>query len=184
VGRRDRPLRGDAARAAITSSTGIDPDLDADDQPSSVDRHRDGGALRSIWPSIHWCAVAFIGIGGFAGGLSRYGIDRAWVSASGSFPWATLVINTSGAFALALLLALALERFPANRYLRPALGTGFCGAYTTFSSVTVSTDQLAAHGHAMVAAIYVLTSLLAGLAAALVGILIGRSLGARGARPA
>jgi len=40
------------------------------------------------------------------------------------------------------------EVLPPTTYVRPLLGTGFCGAWTTFSSITASTDQLAAHEHA------------------------------------
>ena len=116
-----------------------------------------------------------IGAGGFAGGLARYGIGVAWPSAPGGFPWATFTINTSGAFALALLLVVALEMLPPTPYLRPALGTGFCGAYTTFSTVTVASDQLAGHGHAGLALAYVGASIGAGLAATLLGLAIGRT---------
>jgi fluoride exporter len=152
----------------------IDPDLDQTD-PADSER-------RSRWPRIHWWSVAVIGIGGFAGGLARYGIGQAWPTPSGTFPWATFAINTSGAFVLALLLILALEVLPPTTYLRPALGTGFCGAYTTFSSVATASNQLAAHGHVNVAAAYVAISLFAGLAATSLGIVIGRSIAASQAK--
>jgi CrcB protein len=122
-----------------------------------------------------WRVIAAVGIGGFGGGLARYGIDVAWTEPAGTFPWATFVINASGAFVLALVLVIGLELLPSRRLLRPALGTGFCGGYTTFSTLAVDTDRLAAHGHAGLAAVYVLTSVFVGLAATVVGIGIGRS---------
>lgn len=158
----------------------LDPDLDQDEderhratgrQPSRLDAER-----RSRWPRIHWRSAAVIGLGGFAGGLARYGIGLAWVTPTGAFPWATFAINTSGAFVLSLLLILVLEVLPPTTYLRPAIGTGFCGAYTTFSSVATATDQLAAHGHADVAALYVAASVFTGLAAAAIGVVLGRSI--------
>jgi CrcB protein len=152
----------------------VDPDLDP---PGSSDTGRG-----SRWPQIHWWSVAVIGVGGFAGGLARYGIGQAWPTPSGRFPWATFAINTTGAFVLALLLILVLEVLPPMTYLRPALGTGFCGAYTTFSSVATASDQLAAHGHVNVAAAYVAISLFAGLAATSLGIVLGRAIAANQAR--
>jgi CrcB protein len=167
----------------------LDPDLDeaadqphhhqADPQPGPFDTSR-----TSRWPRIHWRSVAVIGAGGFVGGLTRYGIGLAWVAPTGTFPWATFAINTSGAFLLGLLLVLVLEVLPPTTYLRPALGTGFCGAYTTFSSVATATDQLTAHGHANVAAAYVAASVFTGLAATSFGIVLGRSIAANQARRA
>lgn len=163
----------------------IDPDIDAaeDHRPS---RRASGGPFaplpRSRWPRIHWASVAMVGVGGFAGGLVRYGVGLGWPTPAGTFPWATFTVNTAGAFILATLLVLVLEVLPPTTYLRPALGTGFCGALTTFSSVAVSVDQLAAHGHADVAASYVIVSLVAGLAAASFGIVLGRSIAASRAK--
>jgi CrcB protein len=166
----------------------LDPDLDQSEDERHHSPDRQSGPFdtqrRSRWPRIHWRSVAVIGAGGFVGGLARYGIGLAWVSPAGTFPWATFAINTSGAFVLSLLLVLVLEVLPPTTYLRPAIGTGFCGAYTTFSSVATATDQLAAHGHANLAALYVAASLFTGLAAASFGIVLGRSIAANQSRRA
>lgn len=122
--------------------------------------------------------MAAVAAGGFFGGLVRYLVGLALPTATGGYPWATLIVNTAGAFILALLLILVLEVLPPTTYLRPVLGTGFCGALTTFSSVATGADQLVAHGHAATAAGYVALSLLAGLAAASLGIVLGRALAA------
>jgi len=79
---------------------------------------------------------------------------------------------------LALLVIVVLEVLPSPAYLRPMIGTGFCGALTTFSSVAVDADQLATHGHAGLAAGYVAASVFAGLAAASFGMVLGRSIAA------
>lgn len=158
----------------------VDPDVDAAEDA----RHRPAGATpaapfargrRSRLPRIHWATVAAVFVGGFFGGLARYGVTLALPAASGTFPWAIFAVNTAGAFILAVLLILVLEVLPPSTYLRPTLGTGFCGALTTFSSVAVGVDQLAAHGHAALAAGYLFASLAAGLAAASFGIVLGRS---------
>lgn len=164
----------------------LDPDLNpAEDAPHHPPA-RAGGPFprtaRSRWPRIHWYSVAAIGAGGFAGGLARYGIGLAWVSPAGAFPWATFVVNTSGAFLLALLLVLVLDVLPPSTYLRPALGTGFCGAFTTFSSVALAADQLTSAGRADIALLYVAAGVFTGLAAASFGIVLGRSIAANQAR--
>ncbi len=87
-------------------------------------------------------------------------------------------MNTSGALILGLLLVLVLEVLPPTRYVRALVGTGFCGALTTFSSVATGVDQLVAHGHAALAGGYVAGSLAAGLAAGSFGMTIGRSIAA------
>jgi CrcB protein len=156
--------RADAFRA-------VPVDLDLDE---AARRGRD----RSRWPRIHWATVAAVAVGGFAGGLARYGIGLAWPTPVGEFPWAIWVVNTSGAFILGLVLVVVLEVLPPTRYVRALVGTGFCGALTTFSSVAADGDQLAAHGHAGLAVGYVLASVAAGLAAALIGIALGRTMAA------
>lgn len=165
------------------SNLPMDPDLDrAEDERHRSTRTADGPfspGLRPRWPRIHWRTIGAIGAGGFFGGLARYGVGLAWDTRAGAFPWPTFAINTSGAFALALLLVLVLEVLPPTTYLRPALGTGFCGAYTTFSSVALATDQLTAQGLAHVAALYVAASVFAGLSATSSGIVLGRSIAAR-----
>jgi CrcB protein len=119
--------------------------------------------------------VLVVAAGGLAGGLARYGAGLAWPSPAGAFPWPTWLVNTSGSFVLALTLVLVIDMLrPA--YVRPLVGTGFCGAFTTFSSVVTTSDELAAHGHLGTAAAYLSGSLAGGLAAAAFGVIIGRSL--------
>lgn len=161
----------------------LDPDVDTTEDR----RHRSGtGAAtgvfarprRSRWPRIHWLTVLAVAGGGFFGGLVRYAVGLALPAPHGGFPWSIFLVNTAGAFLLALLLVLVLEVLPPTTYLRPVLGTGFCGALTTFSSVATGVDQLVARGHAATAVGYVVASLLAGLAAASFGIVLGRSIAA------
>jgi len=119
--------------------------------------------------------IAVIAAGGFLGGVARYQLVTAWSAATTRFPWSTFAVNTAGAFILALLVIITTERLTTSTYLRPLIGTGFCGALTTFSSVTVATDELAAHGHAATAIWYVVASVVAGAAAAIGGVVVGRT---------
>jgi CrcB protein len=115
-------------------------------------------------------------VGGVLGGLARYGIGRAWPPRANGFPWDIFAINIVGAFALAVLLVLVMELRPHTPYVRPALGTGFIGAFTTFSSLATATDQLLAHGHPGLAVGYAAGSLFGGIAAAGFGLFAARSL--------
>ncbi len=115
-----------------------------------------------------------IAVGGALGTLARYGTERAIVSSAAGFPWATFVVNVVGSFLLGLVVTLVVERWPPTRFVRPFAAIGFCGGFTTFSTVSVETAQRLQHGHVGLAVGYVAASLVAGCGAALVGMLVGR----------
>ena len=79
-----------------------------------------------------------------------------------------------GAFLVAVVLVVVSGRFSA-RYALPLLGTGFCGAFTTFSAVVVTTAELLAHDHRGTAITYLVASICGGLAAAWLGLMFGRA---------
>jgi CrcB protein len=115
--------------------------------------------------------------GGCLGGLARYVVSRGWpVGSEFGFPWATLVINLSGAFALALLVVAVVRRWHDVSWPRRFFGTGFLGAWTTFSAVAVSVDRQLAHGHAGPAVGYLAATLLGGAACAGLGLVVGERL--------
>jgi CrcB protein len=111
----------------------------------------------------------------FAGGLIgtglRLGIDALLPHGAADFPWSTLIINVSGSFALGLLVARVWPVAP--EWLRLGLGTGVLGSFTTFSAVMVSLLTLTSTAP-LTALAYVLGSLVLGLAAAALGLLLGR----------
>jgi CrcB protein len=126
-----------------------------------------------VRPHLRWDVVAAVFVGGCIGGWARYGITTAWPARTG-FPWATFTVNVVGAFVLPLVLVVA-ANLVSSRYLRPLLGTGFCGAFTTFSSVVVTADQLFMHRHPVTAIGYVIVTIVVGLAAAWTGLVVGRA---------
>lgn len=126
-------------------------------------------------PRLSPTVLATVFGGGVAGGLARYAVTESWPTSADGFPWATFGVNTAGAFALPLLLAVLACVAP-HRYLRPLLATGFLGAFTTFSSVVVAADRLAARGQVGTAAGYLVGSTAAALAAGSAGLLLGRAL--------
>jgi len=113
------------------------------------------------------------------GAPARYGISVLVDITPGTFPWGTFWTNLSGSFALGLVMAFLLERFPPTRYLRPFVATGFLGAYTTYSTFAVETDLLARNGYVGIALAYSAASLVGGLAAVWIGLSVGRAVPVR-----
>ena len=87
-------------------------------------------------------SLAAIFAGGAAGALARVGIGDLFPSAVASWPWAIFAINVSGAFALGYFVTRLQERLPISTYRRSTVGTGFCGAYTTFSTMQLQLFQM------------------------------------------
>ena len=83
--------------------------------------------------------IAAILAGGAAGTLARAGLAELLPHRPGTWPWATLTVNLAGAFILGWLITRLAERVAPSRYWRPLLGTGFCGALTTFSTFQIET---------------------------------------------
>jgi CrcB protein len=119
-------------------------------------------------------ALAAIAVGGALGTLARYGIERVAATGSDGFPWGTLTVNVVGSFVLGAVLTVIVERWPRDRFLRPLVAVGFCGGFTTFSTLAVEIDQRVQHGHGALAAVYLVVTLVAGLGAALAGITVAR----------
>ena len=111
--------------------------------------------------------------GGCVGGLLRYAVLRGLPAVGAAVPWPVVAVNTAGAFVLGLVVAVAAAR-PQLPLLRPLLGTGFCGALTTFSTIALGADDLLADGAIAEAVTYVLVSAVAGVAAAATGVTVGR----------
>jgi CrcB protein len=156
----------------------IDPDLDQSPTPPAPR----SGARRRLGSRLRPGVLAAIAAGGALGGAGRFGIEKALPTAPDAFPWATFAINASGSLALAVLLVFVLEIWPPTRYARPFAAIGFLGAYTTFSTWMVETDELVAHHRPGLAAGYLGGSLGAGLAAVSLGLVVGRAVRARRSR--
>jgi fluoride exporter len=108
--------------------------------------------------------VLAVAVGGGAGATARYAAEVAWPTPSGDFPWTILVVNAGGSALIGVLLVLITEAWTAHRILRPLIGTGFLGGFTTFSTFAVETRALL-DGHAEVAAAYVVGTVLSVLLA-------------------
>jgi fluoride exporter len=119
--------------------------------------------------------LAAIFAGGMVGALARAGLGKAFPVHTGTWPWTTLCINLAGAFALGVFVTRLQERVPPTAYKRPFLGTGLCGALTTFSTMQLELLNMIDAGRAALAAAYAAASLLAGyLAVALASAAVRR----------
>jgi CrcB protein len=100
--------------------------------------------------------------GGAAGAVMRVWLGLALPAGTVGWPWLIFAINISGSAALAYFATRLQERLPQSTYRRPLLGTGFCGAYTTFSTMQVEIVKMLDDGRGGQALSYAAVSLVAG----------------------
>jgi CrcB protein len=116
--------------------------------------------------------VLLVALGAAIGAPLRYLTDRYTQARYGTgFPWGTLIVNVTGSLILGLTLGL-----PLSPSLIALLGTGFCGALTTYSTFSWETLTLARRGEQATAVAYTLLSLLSGLGAATLGTILSKTL--------
>lgn len=112
--------------------------------------------------------ISVVAAGGALGAAARFLAGERWPTAAGTFPLTTTAINVIGCAAIGVLMVAVTERWPHRRLVRPFLGTGLLGGFTTFSTYTVDVHHLSADGQPARAALYLIaTPALALLAAAL-----------------
>lgn len=118
--------------------------------------------------------VAVISVGGGLGALARYGISRALPTAPGGFPWSTFLTNALGCLLIGMLMVLITEVWAAHRLLRPFLGVGVLGGFTTFSTYAVEFHLLARPGSLVTAFGYLAATVLTALFAVILGVVFTR----------
>jgi fluoride exporter len=114
-------------------------------------------------------ALAAIFAGGMAGAAVRTGLSQVAPTAPGQWPWVTFAVNVAGCFLLGYFVTRLQERLPVTAYRRPFVGTGFCGALTTFSTFQVDLLKLLDHGAVGLAAAYGVASVAGGFAGMMLG---------------
>ncbi|MFC4061928.1 CrcB family protein [Planomonospora corallina] len=112
---------------------------------------------RQAEPPPRWQAVtmpAVVAVGGVLGALARYGLVSAFPHPPGGFPWATFAVNVAGCALIGVLMVLITETWQAHRLVRPFLGVGVLGGFTTFSAYVADIAALAAAGAERTALLY------------------------------
>jgi len=113
-------------------------------------------------------ALLLVVVGAAVGAPSRYLVDRAVGARSrGVFPWGTFVVNVVGSFVLGVVAGRVSPQWQA------LVGTGFCGALTTYSTFSYETLRLGEEGSLRYAVLNVAGSVLAGVTAAAAGAWLG-----------
>jgi len=125
--------------------------------------------LRRVRSGVPWPVLAVISGGGVLGALARYGLSAAFPHGPTGFPWATFAINVSGCLLIGILMVLITDVWPSQRLIRPFLGTGVLGGYTTFSTAIVDVQHLLGVGAAGTALAYLAGTVIAALAAVYTG---------------
>jgi fluoride exporter len=141
----------------------IDPDVDLRIEPQRRELVRSHGAV-----------LAVIAVGGGLGSIARYGLSELLPTPAGTFPWATFITNVSGCFLIGVLMVLITDVWSAHRLVRPFLGVGVLGGYTTFSTYAVETRGLLQPGTVALAFTYLAGTLICAMLAVLFGVWLTR----------
>jgi fluoride exporter len=94
--------------------------------------------------------------------LARIGLAQAFPTSADHWPWATFAVNIAGALMLGYFVTRLQERLPVSTLRRPLLGTGLCGALTTFSTVQIELLKMADSHRYGLAVGYLLASVIGG----------------------
>lgn len=137
----------------LTAGAHVGPDVDL---RTARPRRRRGGDAR---------VLLVIAAGGALGAAARFALSQAWPTTPGGFPSVTLAVNVIGCALIGVVLVLSGEVWTRHRMLRPFLGTGVLGGFTTFSTYTVDIAELVDGGRVGTAALYLTATLIPALAA-------------------
>ncbi|AZM50806.1 fluoride efflux transporter CrcB [Streptomyces sp. WAC 06738] len=150
----EAPRPGDDVRRAHRAEP-IDPDVEVVRPVPAEHRWRGQGA-----------PVAMVALGGGLGSAARYGAGLLWPTEPAAFPWTTLLVNVVGCVAIGVLMVLITEARTAHRLVRPFLGAGVLGGFTTFSTYAVDVQRLVAEEERAAAGVaYLVLTPVAALAA-------------------
>jgi len=120
-------------------------------------------------------ALLLVGLGGLLGSVARYlGYLAALRLGAGPFPYGTLVINVLGSFLIGVVYGWTARTSLPGAEIRLFLATGFCGGFTTFSAFSMENITLLKSGNLSYAFLYISGSVLLGIGACLLGLLVAR----------
>lgn len=122
--------------------------------------------------------ILLVALGGGVGAACRYGVSLAMPLRPGEWPWATFTVNVFGSLLIGVLAGWLSTRGEAGEPWRLLLGVGLLGGFTTFSAYSLETLRMIERGEWPAAAVYVLGSVAAGLAAVVIGAEIAKRVAA------
>lgn len=125
-------------------------------------------------------ALIAVAAGGAIGAVGRYGLNVAFPFEPGEFDVATLIANTVGGLLIGILMITVTEVAPGLSGIRPFVGVGILGGFTTFSTYIIDIGQAANAGATALAVVFAFTTMAAALLAAAVGMYATRRLLLRG----
>jgi CrcB protein len=125
-------------------------------------------------PAHRWVLLV-VALGGMAGSSARYLLEETWPAAGGTLPVSTLAVNVSGCLLIGVLMVHVAEVGGAHPLLRPFLGVGVLGGYTTFSTYAVEVRSLLDDGRTGLAVAYFLGTAVSALLAVGVGVYAARA---------
>ena len=117
-----------------------------------------------------------VGLGGFAGSVARFGLGAASQRLSVTWPLGTLGANVLGCLVIGIIAGCSAWGETISPAMRLALATGFCGGFTTLSSLVYETADMLRTGEYLQATLYAAGTFLLGMAAFTVGIMAVRML--------
>ncbi|MFI6640232.1 fluoride efflux transporter FluC [Streptomyces sp. NPDC050504] len=120
----------------------------------------EGSGARAVLGGVPPGTLGIIAVGGALGSVTRYGAALAWPSV-----WGVLVVNVVGCALIGVLMVLVAERGAGPAWVRPLLGVGVLGGFTTFSTYALDAVRLLERGEAVRAVLYVTGTLGAAMAA-------------------
>ena len=124
----------------------------------------------------HFDVVGMVAAGGVLGALGRYAVGLVVPVRPGGFPFATFGINVTGCLLMGVLTVLVAEVWSGHRLLRPFLGTGVLGGYTTFSTYAVEIRGLLQPGSVGLAFTYLAGTLVCAMLAVMIGVWLTRTI--------
>ncbi|BCK55786.1 fluoride efflux transporter CrcB [Nocardia wallacei] len=134
----------------------------------------------------HGVVLPVIATGGAVGALARYGLAQCWPTPANGFPWATFVTNVTGCLLIGVLMTVITDIRPAHPLVRPFLGVGVLGGFTTFSTYANEARALLRPDTIAVSFAYLVGTLVCALLATVLGVRVTRAVhdGLRGRRAA
>ena len=150
-------------------------EVDVSELPTDPDIDLKVRRQRAELARTPWVVLSVIAAGGACGALARYGVGIAIPPTATGFPWATFLVNCVGCLLIGVLMVLVADVWGGSRLIRPFLGVGVLGGFTTFSTYVVDVQRLV-NAHAPdVALVYLFGTVIAAVVAVYAGVSLTRS---------